>query len=145
MEYISDKLVKLIENNADQLTKKWLHDVQKHPATPTYHTYDEKKLYNHAFDVYSRLSKWISRETSKEEIAKHYTTLGINRRKEGFALSEVIQALILNRRHVWLKVLSDGFLDSALELYKAMQLNNRVIVFFDRATYYTALGYEMDK
>jgi len=142
MDYISDKLVNLIEKNAKQLTKNWLSDVRKHPHTKTYHTYNEEELYDRAFDVYSRLSKWISRETSKEEIYKHYFALGVRRRKEGFALSEVIQAMIITRRHIWLKVLSDGFLDTALDMYKALELNNRVVLFFDRAIHFTALGYE---
>ena len=139
---MSDKLVELIEKNAKQLSINWRSDVRKHPYTPTYHKYNEEELYNRAFDVYSRLSKWISRETSKEEIYKHYFALGLQRRKEGFALSEVIQALIITRRHIWLKVTSEGFLDTALDMYKALELNNRVILFFDRAIHYTALGYE---
>ena len=142
MENMSDKLVELIEKNAKQLSINWLSDVRKHPDTPTYHKYNEEELYNRAFDVYSRLSKWISRETSKEEIYKHYFAIGIKRRKEGFALSEVIQALIITRRHIWIKVMSEGFLDTALDMYKALELNNRVILFFDRAIHYTALGYE---
>jgi hypothetical protein len=119
-----------------------LSDVRKNPNTPTYHKYNEEELYNRAFDVYSRLSKWISRETSKEDIYEHYFSLGLRRRKEGFALSEVIQALTITRRHIWLKVMSEGFLDTALDMYKALELNNRVILFFDRAILYTALGYE---
>ncbi|MCK4559291.1 MAG: RsbRD N-terminal domain-containing protein [Calditrichia bacterium] len=140
---MSDKLVELIEKNAKQLSINWLSDVRKHPNTPTYHKYDEEELYNRVFDVYSRLSKWISKETSKEELYEHYSALGLQRRKEGFALSEVIQALIISRRHIWLKVMSEGFLDTALDMYKALELNNRVILFFDRAIHYTALGFEI--
>jgi len=142
MVFLSEKLVKLIELNADQLTKNWLSDVQKHPTTPTYHTYDKKKLYQRAFGVYSQLGKWISRDTSKEDIEEHYIALGKQRRQEGFALSEVLQALIITRRHVWLKVLSEGLLDTALDFHKALELNNRVVLFFDRATFFTSLGYE---
>lgn len=139
---ISQKLVELIEHNADSLTKRWLADVQKHPETPTYHKFDPDELYQRSYTVYSQLGKWISQETTKEDIAKYYIALGQQRRKEGFALSEVIQALIITRRHLWLKVLSEGFLDTALELYRAMELNNRVILFFDRAIFYTSVGYE---
>ena len=142
MEFISDKLVKLIERDADQLSKNWLSNVQSHPLTPTYHIYDKKKLYERAFRVYSQLGKWISRETSKEDIAKYYTAIGEQRRKEGFTLSEVIQALIITRRHVWLKVLSEGLLDSVLDHHQALELNNRVVLFFDRAIFFTSLGYE---
>ena len=142
MEYISDKLIKLIERDADQLTNNWLNNVQNHPTTPTYHAYDKKKLYQRAFRVYSQLGKWISRETSKEDIEKYYTTLGKQRSKEGFALSEVIQALIITRRHVWLKVLSEGLLDTVLDHHQALELNNRVVLYFDRAIFFTSLGYE---
>jgi hypothetical protein len=139
---ISQKLVELIEHNADSLTKRWLADVQKHLDTPTYHKFNPDELYQRSYTVYSQLGKWISQETTKEDIAKYYIALGQQRRKEGFALPEVIQALIITRRHLWLKVLSEGLLDTVLELYRAMELNNRVILFFDRAIFYTSVGYE---
>ena len=142
MEFISEKLIKLIERDAAQLTKNWLSNVQSHPTTPTYHTYNREKLYERAFRVYSQLGKWISRETSKADIEKYYIALGKQRRQEGFALSEVIQALIITRRHVWLKVLADGFLETVLDHHQALELNNRVILYFDRAIFYTSLGYE---
>ena len=143
--FISRKLVEMIERDAGMLAKKWLEDVRRRPETPTYHTFDPDALYRRAHLVYSQLGKWVSYETSKEEIATHYTALGAERRKEGFALSEVIQALILTRRYVWLKVLSDGFLETALELHQGLDLVNRVVLFFDRAIYYTAKGYEKEK
>jgi len=140
--FISRKLVKMIERDAGMLAKKWLEDVRRRPETPTYHTFDPDELYRRAHLVYSQLGKWVSYETSKEEIATHYTALGAQRRKEGFALSEVIHALILTRRYIWLKVLADGFLETALEMHQGLDLVNRVILFFDRAIYYTAKGYE---
>jgi hypothetical protein len=142
MEYISDKFVKLVERNAHQLANNWLQNVKKHPATPTYHAFDEKILHRRAFLVYSQLGKWMSRETTKEQIEKFYVSLGQERRKEGFALSEVLQALIITRRHIWFKVQAEGLFDSALELHSAIELINRVVLFFDRALFYTAVGYE---
>jgi hypothetical protein len=139
---VSRRLVSLIERNADELTMDWLRDIRDNPNTPTYRGYDENQLYDRAFRVYSHLGKWISRETTKEEIARHYQALGAERRKEGFALSEVIQAIICTRRHLWLKILAEGLIDNVLELNQAMELNNRVVLFFDRAIYYTILGYE---
>ena len=142
MDLVSQKLVKLIEKNANSLTKSWLDDIKNHDASPTYHNYDGKKLYERAFSVYSQLGKWVSRETTKEDIKKVYIELGKNRKSEGFACSEVIYALIVTRRHLWLKILSEGFLNTALDLHQGMGLNNRVVLFFDRAMYYVSLGYE---
>ncbi|MFW6124242.1 MAG: hypothetical protein ACOC5G_03390 [Acidobacteriota bacterium] len=139
---VSRKLVDLIESSADELTIRCINNLRDHPSTQTYHTYDENKLYTRVYRVYSQLGKWISKETSKEEIASYYEGLGAQRRKEGFKLSEVVQALIILRRHLWLKVLSEGFIDNALELNQALALNNRVILFFDRAIHYAIKGYE---
>lgn len=139
---ISEKLVTLIENDADILTKHWMTDVRANPSTPTYHVFDEEKLYKRAHLVYSQLSHWISRETSKEEIRNYYTKLGIERFKEGFALHEVVSAIVLLKRHLWIHILSDGQLSTAFELYQSLELNNRVVLFFDRAIYYTIIGYE---
>ena len=142
MEPICQRLVTLIERNADRLSRAWLADVRRRPETPTYHNYREDVLYQRAFRVYSQLGKWICRETTKEMIAEHYRELGARRYREGFALSEVIEALVLTRRHLWLLVLSEGFLNTAMDLQGALDLNARVVLFFDRAMYFTAVGFE---
>lgn len=138
----SESLVNLIERHADELSKNLISDLRQHVATPTYHTCDEKELYHRANNVYKNLGRWISRETTKEDIARYYMALGAQRKEEGFALSEVIQALVIAKRHIWLKVQSEGLLDTIMDLYKAMELSNRVVLFFDRAMYYTTVGYE---
>ena len=142
---VSQKLVDLIERNAADLTNSWLADIRKDPNTLTYRRFDPSAVYHRAFRVYSQLGKWVSHETSKEEVARDYRALGDERRREGFALSEVIQALILIRRNLWRKVMEEGLLDSTYDLYQAIELNNRVALFFDRAIFYTACGYEQKK
>lgn len=138
----SKSLVSIIECHAEELSNQWLDLVQKDLRTATYHTYDRAELYGYAFNVYSHLSEWLSYETTKEDIAQIYTALGRKRRAQGFKLSEVLHALILTRRVLWLKILSEGLLDTALDLHRAMDLNNHTVVFFDRATFYIAQGYE---
>ena len=139
---LSERLVSLIERDAETLTKNWLQDVRENPSTPTYHTFNEEKLYQRAHLVYSQLSHWVSRETDKGEIMNYYTRLGAERFSEGFALYEVVSALVLLKRHLWIHILSNGQLNTAFELYQSLELNNRVVLFFDRAIYYTIIGYE---
>lgn len=141
-ELISRRLVELIERNADRLTRAWLADVKQRPETPTYHGYPDDVLYRRVHEVYQNLGKWICRETTVDEIARVYTALGRQRYEEGFTPSEVLEALILSRRHLWLLVLHEGFLETALDLHAALDLNARVVLFFDRSMYYAALGFE---
>jgi hypothetical protein len=138
----SKRLVEMIERSADELTTKWIEEVRKHRSTPTYHRYDERKLYERAHSVYSQLGRWLSDETSKDDIQELYTALGVQRRKEGFDLSELITAFVITRRVLWAKIESEGVLDTALDLNIALQLSNQMLVFFDRAMVFAAQGYE---
>ena len=139
---LSNRLVQLIERNADKLTRRWIEIVRTHEGTPTYHTYDEDKLYERAFSVYSQLGKWLSAETTNKEVKGIYTALGAQRRKEGFKLSELLEALIVSRQVLWAKVESEGLLDTALDLNQALELSDRTVAFFDRCAVYAAQGYE---
>jgi len=141
-EPVSENLVSLIESAADELTRRYLEDVKKNANLPTYRNFDPDELYRRAHRVYSQLGNWLSQETSKDEIKSYWTALGNRRREEGIPLPEIILTLSLLRRHLWLKVQSDGLLDSALDLYQALELNNRVVSFFDKAMYFAACGYE---
>ena len=138
----SQSLVELIEKNADNLAKQWLNDVKHNAHTPFYHTFDEDLLYQRAFNMYKGLGQFLSIQTPKEQTAKYYRKYGQDRYEEGFPLPQLIYSFILFRRHLWLFILHAGFLDTAYELLRALELNNRVILFFDRALHNMALGYE---
>jgi len=142
---ISQLLVELIEKNADSLATQWLKDVKKNPNTPYYHTFQEEPLFERARTMYKNLSGWLSLSSSKEETARFYREYGEKRFREGFPLPELIYSFILFRRHLWLFIMNSGFYDSAYELLRALELNNRVILFFDRGLHNMALGYEEAK
>ncbi len=139
---ISQSLVELIEKNAEKLSKEWLRDVRENANTPYYRTFDEDRLYQRAYEMYKNLGQFLSVKTPKEQSARYYRKYGQDRCREGFPLAQLIYSFILFRRHLWLFVLHVGFFDTAYELLKAMELNNRVILFFDRAVYNMALGYQ---
>jgi hypothetical protein len=141
MEYQAH-LIRLIETSAEELTNKWLRDVQRSAKTATFQTLDEKVLYQRGFRVLSQLGQWITEEADREASRNYWIQLGRERRDEGFALSEIIQALALLRRNLWQKIESEGLMDTAYDFFQAMELHNRVTHFFDRAVYYTACGYE---
>ncbi len=139
---ISQSLVELIEKNAEKLAQQWLKDVRQNVRTPFYHAFNPDDLHERAITMYKGLGYWLSVETPKEETARFYKKYGYERFREGFPLPELIYSFILFRRHLWLYILHVGFLDSAYELLRALELNNRVILFFDRALYNMAMGYE---
>lgn len=139
---VSRKLVDLIERGAEDLTRRWMKDVRAQDSLPHYRAHAEDQVYDRGFQVYSQLGRWLSQDMTKGEIRDYWMALGRERCKEGYALSEIVQALCLIRRHLWIKVDSEGLLDTALDLRHAIELFTRVLIFFDRAIYYAVVGYE---
>ncbi len=141
----SRRLVDLIEKSADEMSRNYIAEIGRDERMPNYKNLDTKDIYRRTYSVYSQLGKWMSRETTREQIRAHWTALGVKRRQEGFPFSEIVLSLCHERRLLWNKVQSEGLLDTALDLYQALDLQHRVVVFFDLALYYAAVGYEEDK
>ncbi len=139
---ISQRLVDMIETHADELTRSWLKEVRRSEATPGYHSLPEATLYQRAYDVYANLGRWVGSEGRHEEVERVYTALGRERFREGLPLSEVIEALNLTKYQLWAYIRDYGLLDSALQLYQALELYNSVVLFFDRAAHSITVGYE---
>jgi hypothetical protein len=131
----------MIETRADKVAKAWLKEVRQSSLTPTYHRFPEEALFDRAMAIYERLGYWLSPETQKEEIRYFYINLGKQRYQEGFKLDELVMGIILLKRYLWLEVLSEGLTQTNLELYQALELNNQVVLYFDRAVYYSVFGY----
>jgi hypothetical protein len=139
---ISQKLVHMIESNAQVLNQAWLREIRRDPDTPTYHTFPEAKLSERIDDVFSRLGRFLESETNRGDVERTYKALGAERYREGFRLSEVLRALMLTKKQLWHFVLDQGLLDTVVELYQTLELYNSVVIFFDRAALFTARGYE---
>jgi hypothetical protein len=142
MILIYSKLVKLIEDNQDELTNRSLKDLQERDETKRYRSVQPEILAERVSDVFSRLVYWLNKERRAEDLQKYYNDLGKRRFTEGIPLSEVVLAFMLLKRHLWLFITEKQFFDSTYECYQALELNNKVVLFFDRIIYFTIQGYE---
>jgi hypothetical protein len=138
---ISEKIVLLIKENAKLLTNRLLQDLYAREETIHYRNLDRDLLYQRVYDVYSRLDAWLQGNKVKGEVRNHYIDLGRQRYHEEIPLEETVMALMLIKRHLWLFVNESNFLDSSFLLNQALEFNNRVVLFFDRAIYFTTIGY----
>jgi hypothetical protein len=140
---LSARLVRLIEDHAEELTHGVVEDLQKNPRTSEYHRLSRQEIHRRVYEVYHFLGRWLG-EKSEDVIESLYTELGKTRSAEGVPLSEVIYALILTKYHLQDYIRSSGLIDSALGLYQLQELHRLVDSFFDRAIYYTTRGYERE-
>ena len=138
---VATKLVKIIEKNSSTIAERWVDDVTTLPYTRSYWNVPRDELQERAESICDRIGYFLGRRLPRERLASFYKRLGQTRREQGYAVEEVVMALMLLKRHIWLFVLQEGFLTTNLELYQALELNNRVVLYFDRAIYYVAQAY----
>lgn len=138
---VATKLVKIIEKNSSTIAERWVDDVTTLQYTRSYWNVPREELQERAESICDRIGYFLGRRLPRERLASFYKRLGQTRREQGYGVEEVVMALMLLKRHVWLFVLQEGFLTTNLELYQALELNNRVVLYFDRAIYYVAQAY----
>jgi hypothetical protein len=141
---ISEKFVLLIKNNTDEIVRYWCNEIKEHESTPTFHSFDSNVCIPYGTSVLKELGDWLDEKKRPPELRDYYINLGKRRALEGLPLEEVVSAHLLLKRHIWLFVLSHGFLSTAFELYQSLDLNNRVVNFFDHLIYYMIFGYETE-
>ncbi len=138
---LSTRLVKAIEDNAEQLTLGLLDDLQTNPRTTSYHKLSREEIHRRVYNVYRNLGDWLGRE-SDDLIETSYTHLGETRCKEGVPMSQVVFSLVRTKNHLWDFIRTSGLVGSAVDLYQQQELVRLLAIFFDKAIYYTAQGYE---
>ena len=139
---LSDRLINVLEKNADTIARIWLEDVTSNRSTPGYRRANREDLFGRAYSICSQFGRWLGGYYKDEDIRRFYTELGRERKREGFALSDVLSALSLLKKHLWEFALSRGMWQRTLDIYMALELDRRIVVFFDRAAFYTTRGYE---
>ncbi len=138
---LENRFVEIIEENHQKITEQYMNDLLKNQDTVAYRNVDKMKTYEESDRIYRELSKWIVKQYSKSEISRHYHKLGQDTFDKGVPFSQAQKALVLQRRHLWLFILDKLYYDASL--YKeALELNNRVVLYFDRAMFYLLEGYE---
>lgn|SRR5487761_848330 len=138
---LSDRLVRMIENHADQLTLGAVQNLRSSPHTPSYQGLSHDDLYQRVYKVYHDLGRWLAEKTDNA-LHDWYAELGEKRFSQGIPLSEVIWALILTKYYLRDYIRMYGLADSALELHQQQELYHLLDYFFDRSLLYAALGYE---
>ena len=138
-----EKFIRLVEDHAEELTKEWIKEIKSNPSTSGYKKMDDAVLGVRVFDVYRRLGDWvINVDPSDPKTAEHYMKLGRERAAEKLKNSEVIYALILSRVVLWRYIVEHGIINSAIDLHQALEFYQKVNNFFDKATYFVAVGFE---
>lgn len=138
-----EKFIRLVEDHAEEITKEWISEIKANPSTAGYRRLNDEVLNTRVYDVYKRLRKWVlENDINDSETAKHFMKLGNERASEGLKNSEVVYALILARVVLCRYIENHGLINSSLELHQLFEFYQTLNNFFDKATYFVAVGFE---
>ena len=139
----SYRLVRLIETHADALAEGLEERVLTSPQITHFRRIPTHELRERVYEIYRHLGEWLLGK-NEQDVAHRYREIGARRARQGVPLSEVIQAIVLTKENLWDFLKSEAVIDRAIEIMGELELLKILEMFFDRAIYYAAAGYEQE-
>jgi len=138
---LSYRLVRLIEAHADALAGGLEERVQTSPEVGHFRTVPAHELRDRVYEIYRHLGEWLLGK-NELDIKQRYREFGARGGRQKVRLSEFIQAIVLTKENLWEFLKSEAVMDRAVEIMGELELLQMLEMFFDRAIYYAAVGYE---
>jgi hypothetical protein len=139
----SYRLVRLIETHADALAAGLEERVQTSPQVTHFRNVPAHELRERVYEIYRHLGEWLLGK-NELDIEHRYLEIGARRARQGVPLSELVQAIVLTKENLWDFLKSEAVMDRAVEIMGELELLQMLEMFFDRAIYYAAVGYEQE-
>lgn len=137
----SYRLVRLIESHADALAGGLEEKVQTNSQVCHFRAIPPHELRERVYEIYRHLGEWLLGK-NELDIEHRYREIGVRRAEQRVPLSEVVQAIVLTKENLWEFLKSEAVMDRAVEIMGELELLQMLEMFFDRAIYYAAVGYE---
>jgi hypothetical protein len=135
------RLVQLIETHADKLSEALIHKLKNsNECGDLLGKVPAHELKHRTYEVYRHLSDWLIAKTLSD-VEERYIGLGVRRARQGVPFSQLMFAIQTTKHVLWDYLLLEGLLEPE-DLIGEMELVRSLGQFFDRALYYTAIGYE---
>jgi len=138
---ISQRLIRLVAQNADRLANDLMAEVRRDPRTAAYHQLPEGDLHERAVDLFQNLGQWLSSRT-EFAVQNRYENFGRRRFQEQIPFSQVVFALTTAKSMLLNFIRGSAAAESASELPLEYELTLSISQFFDKAIYHAAAGYE---
>jgi len=140
---LPDRLMELCKSHAPQIAEQWYQSLSENPRTQGYKVVPKAVCLGHAVALYEKLHDLFFAKNCAEAVAQYMDEVGFveDRFNRGVPLEEVIYALVLLRRQIWLYADSQAIYGDISDMYQATYSINRILLVFDYITYSVAKRY----
>ena len=130
-----------VQEHGEEIATMWIADIRDNPLTPSYKAVSDAELTQSGEFALAQVDDYFAGRDSDDDIGRFFHDLGQKRAAMGLPLHELVSALLLLKREIWMSARQHGVWESAVDLKRAVDLNRELGRFFDRAVYYSTLGY----
>ncbi len=134
---LSNVLIRMISTDNEEITETWSSETMI--KVPQLKEFFDKIIELHG-RVLTMLQTSLQASVQPSDVSE-FEMLGKTLNNEGVPLPDLLIALALSRKSIWMHVIRKKILASPLEIYATLELNNRIIFMYDRVIYSIARGY----
>jgi 8-oxo-dGTP diphosphatase len=135
--FLSNILITILKSDYNEISETWSRDVIE--KIPDLKMYISELIQTNKKILWS-IQLHLQGDMTKENFSEFVET-GKELSKINVPLPELITAMALSRKSIWMHVLLKKILASPLEIYTTLELNNRIIFIYDKIIYSLAKGY----
>jgi len=135
------RLVRLIETHSNELASCQLRRVRSSEATAAYDQVPDQDLKDRVYEIYRHLGDWlITRD--QFDLEERYEKIGARRANQDVPFSQLVWAIVLTKDNLWEFLKLHSEMERPVEVFGELEMLQLLDLFFDRAIYFAAIGYE---
>jgi hypothetical protein len=135
------RLVRLIETHSNELASCLLNRVRNSEATPDYYRVPDQDLRERVNDMYRHLGDWLLTR-DEFDLQQRYQKIGARRAQQQVPFSQLAWAIVLTKDNLWEFLKKHSEMERPAEVFDELEMLELLDLFFDRASYHAAVGYE---
>ena len=136
------QLTDLLTGKKDDVKKAWIEEFNE-TGCERAKKGPPKEFFVETIDfIINNFSEIIQEGYDKANMCKVFSQFGYMSFEDGYAMHDLLSALSLLKKRIFRIIDKGGFYDSALDLHKMHQFHTNAVKMFDRANFYTAMGFE---
>ncbi len=138
---LSTRLVRLIEDNWEEITRRVVSEIKNNPETRTLAACPESDLRAWCREILENLG-YLLTANKDQEVQRRFEVLGRMRFEENIPLPEAVLRFHILKQKIKSFINEQGFSMNAVQLYASEELALRMSRFFDESVYRVVRGYQ---
>jgi hypothetical protein len=120
---------------------RWKDAIRKNPQLKQYNSMDDEALIEGEVRIYPLLVRTMDRGLDRSIVGDYFVTLGKNKMREGFPISEVIFALNLVQKTVIEYLMTEFAPENPMRMYQSIGVLTNVAEFCLLGSFYICKGF----